>query len=231
MSSTLQLRTSNSTFPVLDILCRQFEKEQGIKVQIVVDTSKNSLARIEAGERGDIAVLLDSSIDQLSSDDILDKSSVRTFARSAIGMAVKNGSPKPDISTMKSFLDTLENAKSIAHTQFGPSGLYFTQLIDDLSLGDRIRSKTVTRPGGYIGRVVVENKAEMAWQQICELMMVPGLDVIGPIPKEVQKIIISKVGLFKDSQHQAEAYSLLSFFERDDLESTFKKTGLEVGPE
>ena len=84
MPGTLQVRTSNSTFPVLDILCRQFEQEQDIKVDIVVDTSKNSLARIESGEHGDVAVLLNRSIEQLVSLDILDETSVRTFARSTI---------------------------------------------------------------------------------------------------------------------------------------------------
>ena len=227
MPGTLQVRTSNSTFPVLDILCRQFEQEQDINVDIVVDTSKNSLVRIESGERGDVAVLLNRSIERLVSLDILDETSVRTFARSTIGMAVKKGAPRPDISTMESFLNTLENAKSIAHTEFGPSGLYFSQLIDDLHLGDRIRRKTVTRKGGYIGRVVAEDKAELAWQQICELMMVPGLDVIGPIPDEVQKEIISKAGIFRSSEYPDEARSLLSFFARDDLRGTFRETGLE----
>jgi molybdate transport system substrate-binding protein len=172
----LTLRTSNSTRPVLDLLLPAFEKESGHQVTMILDTAKNSLARIEAGERADAAALLGKNIDKLTSLNILAPASVQPFCRSTIGMAVLSGAPKPDISTVEAFTQTLLNAKSIAHTVHGPSGAYFPELVARLGLTERVIPKTVTRPGGYIGVVVAAGEAEKAYQQICELLAVPVIE-------------------------------------------------------
>mgnify|MGYP006282834583 CR=1 FL=1 len=222
----LILRTSNSTRPVLDLLLPAFEKESGHRVTLILDTAKNSLARIEAGERADAAVLLGKNIDKLTGLNILATASVQPFCRSTIGMAVLNGAPKPDISTVEAFTQTLLNAKSIAHTVHGPSGAYFPELVAHLGLTERVIPKTVTRPGGYIGVVVAAGEAEMAFQQICELLAVPGIEVIGPIPEALQFNFDSKAAIFAESTQQAAAKELLRYLARPTHAATFRQAGL-----
>ena len=232
MKIEITVRTSNSTRPVLELLVPEFERAStsGHKVTLILDTAKNSLARIEAGERADVAVLLGKNIDKLAAINILVPASCQPFSRSIIGMAVLQGAPKPDISTVEAFKHTLLNAKSIAHTVHGPSGAYFPGLMERLGIAEQIRPKEVTRPGGYIGVVVTAGEAEMAFQQIVELMAVPGLDVIGPIPQEIQYHFDSKVAIFAESKNQAAARELLAFFARAENAARFTAVGLEQLP-
>jgi molybdate transport system substrate-binding protein len=225
-AASITLRTSNSTRPVLDMLLPDFERATGHTVTLILDTAKNSLARIKAGERADAAVLLGKSIDELAAMGVLSKESCQPFARSTIGMAVLKGAPKPDISTVEAFKRTLLNAKSIAHTVHGPSGAYFPGLIERLGIADQVKPKTVTRPGGYIGVVVTAGEAEMAFQQICELLAVPGLDVVGPIPEEIQYHFDSKAAIFSQSKNQAAARELLAYFARAEHAPKFIAAGL-----
>ncbi len=210
---------------MLDLLFPEFELERGYKIELVLDTAKNSLARIEAGERGDVAVLLGTSIDKLIKAGTL--THPQPFARSIIGMAVKAGAPKPDISTVEAFKRTLLNAKSVAHTVHGPSGAYFPGLIERLGIADQIKPKTVTGPGCYIAVVVASGESEIAFQQIVELLAVPGVDLVGPIPKEIQHNFDSAAAVFAESRNQAAAAELLKFFAKSENAVKFKTVGLE----
>ncbi len=223
----ITLRTSNSTRPVLDKLLPGFERESGHKIELILDTAKNSLARIKGGERADVAVLLDKSIDELAGMGILMAESRHPFSRSTIGIGVLHGAPKPDISTVEAFKRTLLNAKSIAHTVHGPSGAYFPGLIERLGIAEQVKPKTVTRPGGYIGVVVTAGDAEMAFQQICELLAVPGIEVVGPIPEEIQYNFDSKAAIFSESKNQAAARALLVYLARAEHAAKFIEAGLE----
>ncbi len=223
----ITLRTSNSTRPVLDKLLPGFERESGHKVEVILDTAKNSLARIKAGERADAAVLLDKSIDELAGMGILDATSRQAFSRSTIGIGVAAGAVKPDISTVGAFKRTLLNTKSIAHTVHGPSGAYFLRLIERLGIAEQVKPKTVTRPGGYIGVVVTAGEAEMAFQQICELLAVPGIEVVGPIPEEIQYNFDSKAAIFAESKNQDAAWALLAYLARAEHAAKFVEAGLE----
>ncbi len=230
MLPEITVRTSNSTRPVLDFLLPEFERATGHRVTLILDTAKNSLARIKAGERADAAVLLGQSIDELSAMGVLLPDSRQPFARSSIGIGVLQGAPRPDISSVDAFKRALLNAKSIAHTVHGPSGASFPGLIERLGIAAQIKPKTVTRPGGYIGRVVVAGEAEMAFQQICELLAVPGIDVVGPIPQAVQIHFDSQAALFAASPHPAAARALLAFLARTENAARFRQAGLEQLP-
>ncbi len=223
----ITLRTSNSTRPVLDKLLPDFERESGHPVELILDTAKNSLARIKTGERADVAVLLDKSIDELAGMGVLDAASRQPFSRSVIGIGVLAGAPKPDISRVDAFKRALLNATSIAHTVHGPSGAYFPGLIERLGIAEQVKPKTVTRPGGYIGVVVTAGEAEMAFQQICELLAVPGIEVVGPIPKEIQYNFDSKAAIFAESKNLDAARALLAYLARAEHAAKFVAAGLE----
>ena len=225
--TNISVRTSNSTRPVLDLLLPGFERATGRTVTLILDTAKNSLARIKAGERADAAVLLGTSIDELCALGICAKDSAQPFSRSTIGIGVLKGAPKPDISTVAAFKQTLLNAKSIAHTVHGPSGAYFPGLIERLGIASAVKPKTVTRPGGYIGVVVTAGEAEMAFQQICELLAVPGIEVVGPIPEAIQYNFDSSAAIFSEAKNPAAARELLRYFARAEHAATFAAAGLK----
>lgn len=223
----MKLFTSNATRSVVDALVLDFERASGCKVMVMHDSAKVMLARIKNGETADVAVLLKHAIDELVQLDRITAASRRAFSRSIVGIGVLAGQPKPDISSLEAFKRTLLNAKSIAHTVNGASGMYFPKLAERLGITAQIRHKIVTRPGGLIGRVVVAGEAEIAFQQISELLSVPGIDLVGPLPPEVQVTIESATGIFADSKHTTTARSLLDFFSTPAAAAVFRAKGLE----
>ncbi|MCW5603187.1 MAG: substrate-binding domain-containing protein [Burkholderiales bacterium] len=219
--------TSNSTHTVLAALAQDFERATGHRLSVSADTAKGMLARIKGGETADVAVLLTPAIDELTQLGKISPASRRPFARSRIGVAVLAGAPKPDISSVDALRRTLLDAKSVAHTVHGASGMYVPTLLERLGIADKVKPKTVTRPGGLIGKVVATGEAEVAVQQISELLAVPGIEVVGPLPDEVQKVFETTAGIFADTGQRTAAEALLRFFGEPDSAATFRANGLE----
>jgi len=224
----LSVLTSNSTQPVLDALGVLFDAERGHRMSVQCDSAKVMLQRIRDGLQGDLVVLGAEAVGALAKAEIVDAHSVRPFARSRVGVAVKAGTPHPDISSVDAFRCTLLNAASVAHTVHGASGMYVPILLKRLGIADEIRPKTVTRPGGFIGRVVVTGEAEIAIQQISELLAVPGLELVGPLPDEIQKVFLTCAAVFKNTGKRAAAEALLDFFSQSSCAAVFESKGLEA---
>jgi molybdate transport system substrate-binding protein len=229
-AAELRVLTSNSSFPVLDALAPAFERAGGKRYTVQVDTARRMLARIKAGETADVAVLAASDVDELVNLGIIAAGSRRLFARSRVGVAVRAGASKPDISSVEAFRRTLLSAKSIAHTVNGASGRYVPVLLERLGITAQMKPRTVTREGGYIGGVVAAGEAEIAIQQIVELLAVPGIDVVGPLPDEIQKVFETAAGVFRTSSHPAAADALLHFLLAPASSGVFKEKGLESVP-
>ena len=223
----LRVLTSNSSFPVLDALAPECERATGLGYTVQADTARNMLARIKAGEPADITVLAAPDVDELVGLGIIAARSRRPFARSRVGVAVRAGAPRPDISSVEAFKRSLLAAKSIAHTVNGVSGRYVPVLLARLGIAEQMKPRTVTREGGYIGRVVAAGEAEIAIQQIVELLAVPGLDLVGPLPDEIQKVFETAAGIFADSERAAAANTLLQFLLAPAAAGAFREKGLE----
>ena len=108
--------------------------------------------------------------------------------------------------------------------------MYIPTLLEKLGIAAEMKARTVNRPGGYIGTVVVAGEAELALQQIPELLAVPGLEVVGPLPAEVQKTLETSVGLFGASTQAAAAQAMLDFFQKPEHAALFNNKGLEQVP-
>lgn len=227
MSLNLRILTSNSTLTVLDVLIPAYEKATGNKVSVAADSAKAMVAKIRAGEAGDAIVLGTGAVRELAETGIVVPASQRAFARAIVGIGVRKGTPHPDISSVEAFRKSLLAAKSIAHTVHGASGMYIPTLLEKLGIAEQMKNKTVTRPGGYIGTVVVAGEAEVALQQIPELMAVPGLEVVGPVPDAVQKTFETSAGLFAASKNLAAAQAMLDFFSAPAHATLFSGKGLE----
>jgi len=223
--------TSNSSRTVLDALALPFERASGRRYAVTFDSAKRMLARIRAGESGDVVILGASVVDDLAESSLVRPGSARPFARSRIGVAVRAGAPKPDISTVESFRRALLDARSIAHTVYGASGSYVPTLLERLGIAEAMRGRIVTREGGYIGGVVAAGEAEIAVQQMVELLAVPGIELVGPIPEQVQKVFETAAGIFAASNQPAAAEALVGFLLAPSNASVFGEKGLEqAGP-
>ena len=223
----IKILTSNSTLPVLDALIPVYEKSSGNTVTVSADSAKAMVARIRGGESGDVLVLGNGAVKELTEAGFINGATRRGFARAIVGVGVRSGTPHPDISSVDAFRKTLLAARAIAHTVHGASGMYIPTLLEKLGIAAEMKAKTVTRPGGYIGKVVVEGEADIALQQIPELLAVPGLDCVGPVPDAVQKSFETSIALFSNSTRAAAAQAMADFFANPVNTPLFREKGLE----
>jgi molybdate transport system substrate-binding protein len=219
--------TGNSTRAILSELIPQFELASGHEVSVSYDPAKVMLKRIAAGESADLAILGESAIDELIQQGKITAASRRVIARLGAGIGVRSGASRPDISTVEAFKRTLLDAKSIAYASEGASGIHFSGVIEKLGISSQVHAKARTRPGGLIGELVVAGEAEIVVQQIPELMAVPGIDVVGPFPPELQMISVTTTGIFASSRQSEAAQGLLDFLTTPAAARVFKARGLE----
>ena len=226
-TANLKVFTSNSMRGVLSQLVPLFERESGLTLDVSFDPAKIMLRRIADGEAADLAILAKPAIDALAESGAVDAGSRRTLARCGIGVAVRSGAPKPDIATVDALKRALLETPSIAYTEQGASGMYFALLIERLGIAQAIKAKARTRPGGLIGELVASGEAHMAVQQVPELMAVPGIDLVAPLPQEIQSISIVTAGVFARSKERSAARALLDFLITPAAGRVFRARGLE----
>jgi molybdate transport system substrate-binding protein len=147
--------------------------------------------------------------------------------RSSIGVAVRAGAPKPDIGTLDALKRTLLQAKSIAYSA-SASGVYLSQeMFPRLGIADQIRGKCKRIANEPVGAVVARGDAEIGFQQISELLPVPGIDYVGPLPREVQKVTVFSAGIASGAKHPDAARALIKFLASPDAAPAIQKSGLE----
>jgi molybdate transport system substrate-binding protein len=153
------------------------------------------------------------------------------LARSVIAMAVRASAPKPDISTLEGLKRTLLAAKSIAYSD-STSGVYLsTELFQRLGIADAIRSKCTRIDVGMVGTVVARGDAEIGFQQLSELLPIAGIDIVGPIPSEAQKMTVYSGGVVVNSQQLAMAKQFLLFLTSPEAAVAIKKSGMQPASE
>lgn len=223
----LKVFASNSICAVMAELVPQFERASGHRVALGYDPAKVMLARIGNGETADLVITGSGAIDALVKQGKVLAASRRTLARCRVGVAVLAGKPKPDIGTVEALKGALLRAKSVAYTQEGASGMHFSGLIERLGIADAVRAKAVRQPGGLIGELVAAGKAEIAIQQIPELMAVPGIELVGPLPAEIQLVTVTSAGIFAGTRQQEAAQSFIDFLSTPAAALVIQAKGLE----
>ena len=225
--ATIKLFVSNSMRGVMNELIPQFERASGHQVDISYDPAKVMMERIARGEVADLAILGGSAIADLIKAGKVTAGSKRTISSCGVGVAVLAGAKKPDIGSVEAFKKALLAAKSVAWTQEGASGMYFTQLIERLGIAEQLMAKAIRKPGGLIGELVAARKAELAVQQIPELMAVPGIELVGPFPPEIQVTTVSVAGIFSASSQPDAAKALLDHLTTPAAAWVLKAKGME----
>ena len=226
-AADIKVLTSNGTSAIVRAIGDAFTRQTGHTLTVKVDVAVLLQKEIEAGETFDIAVLTRSAVDALVASGAIDPATRTDIARSGIGVAVRAGAHKPDIGTVAAFRQTFLDAKSVAYTTVGGSGLHFIKMAERLGIADAVRAKAKTQSGGAVGELVARGEAELAVQQISELLPVEGIDLVGPFPLELELVTLFTVGMSAHSQHPDAAKALITFFTTPAAREGIKAKGME----
>jgi molybdate transport system substrate-binding protein len=205
-------------------LVPQFERASGHKVESLWVPSVQMMSRLKGGETVDLVILSATSLDELRKAGFI---SERTdLARSGIGVAVKSGARKPDISSGEAVKRAVLAAKGIAYST-GPSGIYLMELFQRMGIAESIRSKVKQVQGEPAGGVVARGEAEIAFQQVSELLPVPGIDFVGPLPADIQQITVFSAGLHVAAKQPDAARALVKFLTAPAAAPVIRNKGME----
>jgi molybdate transport system substrate-binding protein len=204
-------------------------KKTVVTASTSIGTGENSiLNRLKRGEIVDIVIVADAVLSQFMADGLVLAEGRMPVARSSIGMAVRAGAPWPDLSSIDALRRTLLQAKSIAYSA-SVSGQYLTtELYQRLGIAEEVMSKSRLIGGGErVGAVVARGEAEIGFQQMSELLPVPGIAHITPLPPEVQKVSVFSAGVAATTRNSDVARSVIKFLASPEAAAAITKSGLE----
>jgi molybdate transport system substrate-binding protein len=212
-------------------LIPQFEPTTGHKVTTAFGASigpgPNAIPnRLKRGEAIDVVIMASDSLDEQMAQGKLVKGSRVDLVRSRIGMAVRAGAPRPDISTADAFKRAILQAKSLAFSSSASGVYFFDELFPRMGITDVIKAKT-TMVEGPVGEAVARGDAELGFQQISELLPVKGIDYVGPLPEGVQRITIFSAGLVTGTKAAAAGRALMDFLTSPAAFDAIRKSGLD----
>jgi molybdate transport system substrate-binding protein len=206
-----------------------FEQASGHKVTTIFTGTLDVQKRIAAGEAYDLIIMAGPAIDDFVKSGKVVPGSRTDLARSGVGVAVRAGAPKPDISSTEALKKTLLSAKSIGYST-GPSGVYLAKLFQRLGVADAVKPKLKQTPTGvFVGGLVASGEAEIGFQQVSELSHFPGVDFVGPLPAEVQEITVFSSGLQVGAKQAEAANAWVKFLAAPAAAPAFTKRGLQHG--
>jgi molybdate transport system substrate-binding protein len=187
----------------------QFEKSLGTRLELHFDATQAILPRLSAGFRADLVVLTAEAMEELRKAGRV--AQVRALGSSGVGIAVRAGAPKPNISTVDALKRALMSARSVAHSKVGASGIYFVELLETLGIAAQVKRVVVEK--GPVGLAVAAGDAEIGVQQLWELEPVPGIVIVGPLPEPVQRITHFSAGIPANAANVAGARALMELLE------------------
>ena len=231
-AAEVRVMTSGAfTAPYLEVI-PQFERTTHHKIVTAYGASMGNApdsipSRLERGEPVDVVILAAPALDDLIKQGKVVPGSRVDLVRSSIGVAVRAGAPKPDISSVEALKRTLLGAKSIAYSA-SASGVYLSQeLFPRLGIADQIKAKCHRIANEPVGAVVARGDAEIGFQQISELLPVAGIDYVGPLPPDVQKVTVFSAGVAVGAKHPEAARALIKFLASPAVVPAITKSGLE----
>ncbi len=203
---------------------------RGHKLELVLQPSGALSKRIAAGETGDAIVSTSTGIDGLAKDGRIAAGTTRALASSGMGLAVAKGAPRPDISTPDKFKAALLAAKSVAYSDpagGGASGAYLTGLLDRLGIAQQVNAKAKLGRGIPNAEFIIKGESDLAIQQIPELMVVAGVDIVGSFPAELNNITVFAAAVLSSSTKAAAAQELVDFLASPDTIALLRSKGFE----
>ena len=226
-NAPLKLLSSMATRELLSELLSQYERASGRVVKAEAAGGVDVAKRVQAGEAADVVVLANNAIDKLIADGKVLTGSRVDLVRSGVSIAVKAGAPRPDVSSESAVKDAVEAARTISYST-GPSGVYLEKMFARWGILEALRSRIVVPPPGIpVGSLVAKGEVELGFQQLSELLNLPGIDVIGPLPPAIQTITVFSAGLCAASADVPGARALIEYLAKPEAASVKHKYGME----
>ena len=228
----LVVLSSGGILSAFQALSADYEQRTGVRLVAQAAPSMGTTPqaipnRLARKEPADVVLMVSSALDRLVKDGLVDPKSRVDLGKSYIAMAVRHGEPKPDISTMEAFKQTLLDAKSIAYSD-SASGVYLSRvLFNQMHIGDRLKDKSTMIPATPVGEVVARGEAQLGFQQLSELKPVEGIDIVGLIPDQAQQMTLYSGGIVSRSTHVEQARQLLEFLASQQAAKAIKASGLD----
>lgn len=207
---------------VLKVFGPEFE---AARLDVTLSPTVQLLERIRGGERGDVAILTAEGLDELIAEGLVE--SRTDLARSFVGVAVRAGAPHPDISTRDAFVATLLSARSVAMSKAGASGIFMAGLLERLGIADAMRPKSQILASGYTATLAASGEAEIAIQQVSELMVVPGVEIVGRLPAALGGETVFSAGLFRGATEADSGRALVAALASPARAALYLQCGLE----
>lgn len=229
MASPIRIISSMATKQVLaDLIAlyRQAHPDTVIELESVggVDAAK----RVQAGEAFDIVALASNAVAQLTTDGKVVAGSTVDVVRSGVALAVRRGAPHPDITSEAAVKQAVLAARTLGYST-GPSGVQLAKLFERWGIAEQIKDRIVTAPPGVpVGSLVAQGEVELGFQQLSELMSLEGIDVLGPLPAQIQIITTFSAGLATASTQPEAVRALLAFLVSPATAQTKQRNGMEA---
>lgn len=214
-------------------LSEAFRQETGHAVALSFGTVGVTRGKLASGAPVDVVIMTDTAVDDVIREGGLLAGSRADLARTGMGVGVRDGAPRPDISTPEAFKATLLAAKSLVYVdpaQGATSGIHFKSVLERLGIADAVRAKTQLVAGGYPAEKVASGEAELVVHQISEIVPVKGVVMIGPLPADLQKVTVYAAGLATRSTHPEAARAFVAFLTRPAFRPKFAAAGLDYRP-
>jgi molybdate transport system substrate-binding protein len=232
MTGEIRVMTSGAfTAAYLELIPRLelLTKKKLVTAATSIGTGETSIPnRLRRGEAVDVVIVADAVLLGFIKDNLVIAESHTPLARSAIGMAVRTGAPKPDIGTADALKRALLQAKSIAYSASVSGDYLSTELLQRLGIADQVLSKCRRIEGGErVGAVIARGEAEIGFQQISELLPVPGIDYVTPLPPEVQKVSTFSAGIALSTKDSDAAHAIIKFLASPEAATAITNSGLE----
>ncbi|HUL90217.1 MAG TPA: substrate-binding domain-containing protein [Pseudolabrys sp.] len=216
---------------VLEELIPKFEKSSGHTLNVTWSTAALLTKRVETGEQADALVLIKNNVESLLKEGKIVPGTETLFGQSIFAVGIKTGTPKPDISTPEAFKKSLLSAKGVSYSNpasGGASGVYIAKQIDKMGIADQLKDKTKFPPsGGFSGTLLISGDADMAIQSKPELLSIPGVEVIGPLPGDMAFTVIYAAGVQSGAAQADAAKAFVNFLKSPEAQAVFKAKGYD----
>lgn len=227
MANTIRMLSTLGLMGAMRSLSSAFETASGIKVDADFAPTLALVKRLRAGEAADLVILTREGLDEMIGEGRVIAESAADLARSFVGIAVRAGQAHPDITTAAALRTTLLAARSVAYSRLGASGVYFAQLLVRIGIAAEINAKATIVEQGFTAERLVSGEADLAVQQISELKQVQRIEVIGPIPLDLQTPAVFSAGRMANAAHAEAADRLLRYLASPEAIPVLRQSGLE----
>ena len=226
MTTTINGISSMATRLILGELAQRYETAKGVKVSIAAMGGVDAAKRVREGEATDIVILASGPMAKLEAEGHLVAGSVKGFTRSGMAIAVRKGAARPDIGSEAAVKAAVMAAGKVCYST-GPSGDHLLQLCAGWGVAADDPRLVKAPPGVPVGTFVAEGKADLGFQQLSELIHVQGVEVLGPLPPEIQNVTVFAAGVSAMSSDPAQTADLIAYLASPETAEVKQAQGME----